>query len=528
MTGLSPSSTWTVNKRGRTLPWMKGRALLPTVALAVVMAGCTAGAGIGDKAGGAGEQVVLRLANYSGSLDLEPAVADFVNRVKDVSAGNVRIEVVSEWGGLGTTPGVEQQVVRDVATGKADLAWVGTRIFDTLGVNSFKALTAPMLIDSYRLERAVIGSDVPGQMLKSLGRLRVTGLAVLADGLRKPIAVERPLLGPADWRGITFAAFRSQGQAEAIEALGARASDLWGGPLSQALDAGEIGGFEKSLLIYQLTGLKTQAPYVTANVNLWPQMVALLANPDRLANLTEAQRAWLQRAARDAAAGSTDLIEHEDHIVADLCQGGARLANASETDLGAMRQAFTPVYSSLEQDPQTKSFIAGIEDLKRSTSPGEPLAIPAGCTGQAPGAGSQEQVATDPIAGTWTTGKLTESQIVRAFVAAGGSEKEGHAVFSGLGDGSKDFVVLSMSFQDGFFVAYQSGDGRPAVESDHRRYELADDGSLILRSGDCTVRYRYDSSSNTLRLYVVKLEGCGGDGPYSTTFYASFPFIRSS
>ncbi|TMK96601.1 MAG: hypothetical protein E6G40_10975, partial [Actinobacteria bacterium] len=161
-----------------------------------------------------------------------------------------------------------------------------------------------------------------------LGRLRVTGLAVLADGLRKPIAVERPLLGPADWRGITFAAFRSQGQAEAIEALGARASDLWGGPLSQALDAGEIGGFEKSLLIYQLTGLKTQAPYVTANVNLWPQMVALLANPDRLANLTEAQRAWLQRAARDAAAGYTDLIEHEDHIVADLCQGGARLANA--------------------------------------------------------------------------------------------------------------------------------------------------------------------------------------------------------
>ena len=114
------------------------------------------------------------------------------------------------------------------------------------------------------------------------------------------------------------------------------------------------------------------------------------------ANLTEAQRAWLQRAARDAAAGSTDLIEHEDHIVADLCQGGARLANASETDLGAMRQAFTPVYASLEQDPQTKSFIAGIEDLKRSTSPGEPLAIPAGCTGQAPGAGSQEQVATDP------------------------------------------------------------------------------------------------------------------------------------
>ena len=51
-----------------------------------------------------------------------------------------------------------------------------------------------MLIDNYALQKAVIDSEIPDHMLSGLDALGVTGLAVLADGLRKPIAVERPLL----------------------------------------------------------------------------------------------------------------------------------------------------------------------------------------------------------------------------------------------------------------------------------------------------------------------------------------------
>src|SRR5438093_13029605 len=78
---------------------MRARGRLRTFALvvvaAVVAAGCTRGAG-GDKAGGGGEQVVLRLANYSGNLDGEPAVADFIKRVGELSGGSVRIEVFGD------------------------------------------------------------------------------------------------------------------------------------------------------------------------------------------------------------------------------------------------------------------------------------------------------------------------------------------------------------------------------------------------------------------------------------------------
>jgi TRAP-type C4-dicarboxylate transport system substrate-binding protein len=179
---------------------MKGRIRLATVALtalvAVVAGGCSGDGAGSDKAGGAGEPVVLRMASTASNLEYFPAITDFVSGVEKRSGGNVRIEVVKQWGGFAAD--AEQQVVRAVATGQVDLGHAGTRVFDTMGVTSFQALQAPMLIDSYALERAVIEGGIPQEMLQGLDRVGVAGLGVFGGGLSKPIAVEQPLLGSAD------------------------------------------------------------------------------------------------------------------------------------------------------------------------------------------------------------------------------------------------------------------------------------------------------------------------------------------
>ena len=212
---------------------------------------------------------------------LVPGVQYFVSQVKERSGGNLRIELTSGYGDYADD--AEQQVVRAVAAGKADLGWAGARVFDTMGVTSFQALQAPMLIDSYPLEQAVIAAGIPDQMLEGLDKVGVAGLGVLADGLRKPVAVKGPLLEAADWRGITFGTLKSQGQAETIRALGATPMDIFGRSRNEALSSGKLQGFEMNLLLYDSSVLANAAPYVTANVNLWPQMDVLLANPDRLA-----------------------------------------------------------------------------------------------------------------------------------------------------------------------------------------------------------------------------------------------------
>jgi len=230
------------------------------VALVLSLAACTLPGG--NKAGGSSEPIVLRMAVERSKLDFTPQIRALIERVEELSGGGLRID---ETYGVGNwQPHAEQQIVQQVAGGGFDLAFVGTRVFDTLGVKSFQALTAPMLVDSYPLERAVVDSAIPEQMMKSLDVLHVTGLGVVAGGMRKPIAVHKPLLNLKDWQGITFAAFDSEGQAESIRALGAESSNLFGPSLIEALTNGTVQGFEKDLLTYQVDELQLLAPYVTA------------------------------------------------------------------------------------------------------------------------------------------------------------------------------------------------------------------------------------------------------------------------
>jgi TRAP-type C4-dicarboxylate transport system substrate-binding protein len=373
------------------------RMLTVAVGLALAFAGCNSQAG--PKAGGPGDPVILKMATVNAEAGYNPEIDDLDERVKELSAGNVRIDMVF---GIGSfAPDAEQQVVSGVAAGTYDLGFVGTRAFDTLGVKSFQALSAPMLIDSYELEQAVIDSDIPARMLGSLDALHVTGLGVLGDGLRKPIAVEKPLLGPKDWSGITFAAYRSNVASQAISALGARPSEVFGPPLDEGLDSGEVDGFEKNLLIYRKTNLWTRAPYVTANVNLWPQTLAVIGNSDRLSRLTAEQRGWLTKAIHDTAARSTGLVNDDAGYVSELCAQGSQFMNASDSEIAALREAFAPVLEDLQHDAQTKEFIAEIERLKQQTGPGKALLVPDDCGRVA--AGPSPQPSPQPTKTTTST-----------------------------------------------------------------------------------------------------------------------------
>jgi TRAP-type C4-dicarboxylate transport system substrate-binding protein len=44
------------------------------------------------------EPLVLRLADTNGQLDFTPAVVQFVDQVEERSGGDLRIDVLDEWG----------------------------------------------------------------------------------------------------------------------------------------------------------------------------------------------------------------------------------------------------------------------------------------------------------------------------------------------------------------------------------------------------------------------------------------------
>jgi TRAP-type C4-dicarboxylate transport system substrate-binding protein len=358
---------------------MRQRVPLPVLgsALTVLLlaAGCTHVTQAQDKAGGAGEPVVLTMANTNGDIaGYTPAVSYFVHRVEEISGGDLRIQVLDKYGRFADD--AEQKVVRDTAADKVDVGWVGSRVFDTTGVSTMQALSAPMLIDSYALEDAVIHSGIVKPMLSSLDDIGIVGLGVVADGLHKPMAVRKPIVGPRDWRGIKFGIFTSNGQAAAIDALDATPVEVTASTRDQAAADGTIQGFEQELL-----HTRGKALYVTLNVTLWPQMDVLIANPDAFDSLNDDQRAWLQQAAEDAADASARIADTDQQSVREECEAGGRFSNATPQQLAALKRSLSRVYTTFEADPRTKAFIQEIQRLKDSTQPDPQLDIPRGCTG---------------------------------------------------------------------------------------------------------------------------------------------------
>jgi len=353
------------------------RAFGAILIAAGIVAACTPSPGA-DKAGGPqGAPVTLRLAVVGADTSVPPDVGYFLDRLTQRSSGRVHVDIKTEWGSF--APDAEAQVVHAVAAGEVDLGIVGTHVFDTLGVPSFGVLSAPMLIDSNEVVRAVLNSAVPGRLLPQLHRLAVTGLAMGSDGIRFPVAVTRPLRAPRDWRGITFGTTRSAVQERAIAALGATPKEVLGLTRVHGIQTGELAGYEFDPWLYTTQASAGFAPYMTTNVALWPLTVVMIANPTKLAALTQTQRNAIRQAATDAARASVKLTTPTDAQLRASCALGAHLVQASEADLAALRKAFEPVNRALDSAPATRGLLAEIIRIKSAVRTRPLFHVPRGC-----------------------------------------------------------------------------------------------------------------------------------------------------
>ncbi len=170
------------------------------------------------------------------------------------------------------------------------------------------------------------------------------------------------------------------------------------------------------------------------------------------------------------------------------------------------------------------------------------VATGAACSSDSPGVVHDEATSaaastpagapTDPLEGTWETSPLSPEDFVGAFEAAGGSEREGKAVFAHLGNGAITSAVITMRLQDGIFAVFEAGDDGVASQGYEATYELLGDGSLRLTdtgATGCVGKFTYRVQGDRLTLQVVKyVKQCRVDATYNTTLFASFPFTRVS
>jgi TRAP-type transport system periplasmic protein len=336
------------------------RAALKIVAAAsasAVLAGCSLGGA--ERVGGERPpetRVLTMLDPFSNRQEL----TEFVSEVARLSRGTLRIRVVpADHEG----PDFEAATIRDMQKGRADLAFAGSRAWDEFGARRLRALGAPFLIDSYRLEERVLTSGLVDSMLAELPPLGLEGIGILPGPIRRPLGAKDSLAEPSDFSGLTIGTQQSRVADATLRALGAQPHRLG----ADVTTIGGLDGVEHRVAAIEGSRLDAEGSHLMTNVNLWPRPLVLFAGEHSYARLSSEHRRILRTAVANAVpeklANERGL---EEETAANLCRKGrARFDAATPTELRALRRAVAPVYRELERDPETRTAIEAIERLKR-------------------------------------------------------------------------------------------------------------------------------------------------------------------
>ena len=246
-------------------------------------------------------------------------------------------------------------------SGDFEMGLIPSRSWDTEGVTSLRALSAPFLITSEALRDEVVASDLADDLLSGLDEAGVHGLALFPEGLRHPFGFEAPLLGPEDYAGEAIRAPTSNTTAATFEALGATAN-------SADADDDAQAGMESS---YDLTPAGT----ATGNVTFSAKASALVVNNDVFEELDGDQRAVLEQAAAETRDWAIMEAPSDADAARDYCLKGGAVVLASDSDIAALKRATAPVYDELESDRQTRELIGAIRRLGREIAPATPPAV---------------------------------------------------------------------------------------------------------------------------------------------------------
>jgi TRAP-type transport system periplasmic protein len=464
--------------------------------LALAFAACSGSSS--DKAGGAEKQepVVLTFASFTG--DIQPQLQLFAEEVVRRSDGTLRIEFKPEW--RAGDPDAERGTIEDVKAGKVDMAWVGARVFDRLGVRSFQALLAPLLVDSYELEGRVFESGIPATMLEGVEELGIVGIGHLPGPMRRLLGVSHPFLEPSDFGGQVVGGAENELSGQTFEALGATLEALPAGGSLNGLDA-----TEQHLGAIWSNRYNKNAKYLGANVNLWPRPLVIFAGKKVFDSLTPRQQDALREAASAAVPDALAAARAEDEeALTELCRRDMTFAVASESELAALRSALAPVYAELRADPETRSAIDAITDLKAEVA----------ASAEAPTCTATEPPATaSPIPdGTYET-TLTKADWRRMtkadWLKSGVSEEE--AAVPG---------VYRMIFDAGEWTLLgPNGDGEDGsytVFRDQIETHIAEDYTI-------TARWAFDGETLTF----TDIDCCGGNAKGETVVWASHPWVKT-
>jgi TRAP-type C4-dicarboxylate transport system substrate-binding protein len=451
-------------------------AISTVMALSVVIAGCggTAPVQSGTLTKVGGNHVSILKATLGTANDPGEDEQNFAAAVSTLSGGTIDIALSGPW--RQGDPNSEAGLVNDVVAGKADLGLIGTRGFDTVGVNSFAALQTPMLVDSLDLEAKVLATDWATKVLDGPRSIGIVGLGYVQGELRQALGLTRDLVQISDFQGARIGIRPSHVTDMTLKALGAT-----GVPLAIPQDITGLDGLELGAPGVAGNEFYKDAKSFTGNLLFWPRPQVLFANAKWFDSLSTDQQAQLRAAvAQTSQLSATRLPDNTTESRNTFCSAAFAIKAATSTQLDAFRVKLQPVIDEMSKDPTTKATIAAITALRASSGIAPDVIAPCSPASAIPSPNSGPTA----LDGTWKTSYTKAELIASPFLDDPGTINDGN-----WGD-------FTMTFANGRFRATQTN----PIESSSGGGTFTVSGDVITLAQDDgeTLIYRWSIYKNTL------------------------------
>ena len=220
--------------------------------------------------------------------------------------------------------------------------------FGPLGVRDFEVFDLPYMFDNYEELHKVTDGPVGAKLLKKLESKGIVGLAYWDNGF-KVMSANKPIRGPADYKGLKMRIQSSKVLGDEMKALGAIPQVMAFSEVYQSLQTGVVDGTENPPSNFYTQKMHEVQKYLALTEHGYLGY-AVIVNKKFWDALPADVRATLETAMKDATKLANDIAkkENEDSIEAVRKSGRTEIIKLTAAEKAALKKALTPVHKENE------------------------------------------------------------------------------------------------------------------------------------------------------------------------------------
>jgi tripartite ATP-independent transporter DctP family solute receptor len=271
-------------------------------------------------AGGAAAGRMLRLAHaLEPSHPVHLGLEEMARRVDTLSGGRLQL-VIYHSGQLGD----ETSCLEQLQGGSLDITKVSASALEAF-VPEMAVFSMPYVFRDHDHFWRVLESELGERMLQAGRSANVVGLSYYDAGARSFYTVKKPVLSPADLKGVTIRVQKSKTAMDMIEAMGGLPTPISWGELYTALQQSMVDGAENNPPSVQSSRHYEVAKHYALNEHTHTPDLVLISKAT-WDSLSEEHRKILYQAAHESTAYQRKLWkEKSDEAMAELEKGGMKI-----------------------------------------------------------------------------------------------------------------------------------------------------------------------------------------------------------